>query len=238
MSGQKTLPDTHSAISSQEEASGASQLDLQGGQTIDLFGRAPALASRSRSRVKEPEPMIQGTCGRTSSDLSPSANLQRYLANRLRAALDVDGSPECSLTWKTWDMPQREPICALRASARRIFGKDYTGSAWPTPKASDGEGGRTTKTRGGGNSHLPIHVREAATWPTPTTRDGKDGSFCPNVPTNSLLGREVWNGDGEQTEKRGALNPIFVFWLMGCPDAWVCSVLEATRSWRPSRRKS
>lgn len=31
-----------------------------------------------------------------------------------------------------------------------------------------------------------------ATWPTPTTRDHKDGKECLNVPTNSLLGREVW----------------------------------------------
>lgn len=31
-----------------------------------------------------------------------------------------------------------------------------------------------------------------ARWPTPTTRDHKDGKECQNVPTNSLLGREVW----------------------------------------------
>jgi len=37
--------------------------------------------------------------------------------------------------------------------------------SWPTPKASDPDGGKTTKTEGGGNSHLPIAAREA--WPTP-----------------------------------------------------------------------
>nr|DAN88388.1 MAG TPA: hypothetical protein [Caudoviricetes sp.] len=31
-----------------------------------------------------------------------------------------------------------------------------------------------------------------ARWPTPTTRDHKDGQECLNVPTNSLLWREVW----------------------------------------------
>ncbi len=31
-----------------------------------------------------------------------------------------------------------------------------------------------------------------AGWPTPTTIDHKDGAECLNVPTNSLLGREVW----------------------------------------------
>jgi hypothetical protein len=29
-------------------------------------------------------------------------------------------------------------------------------------------------------------------WPTPTARDWKDGSYCPNVPVNGLLGRAVW----------------------------------------------
>ena len=29
-------------------------------------------------------------------------------------------------------------------------------------------------------------------WPTATTRDHKDGKECPNVPINSLLGRETW----------------------------------------------
>jgi hypothetical protein len=29
-------------------------------------------------------------------------------------------------------------------------------------------------------------------WPTPTTRDWKDGTECPNVPVNALLGRTAW----------------------------------------------
>jgi hypothetical protein len=33
---------------------------------------------------------------------------------------------------------------------------------------------------------------DIGSWPTPTTRDHKDGSFCPNVPVNGLLGRMVW----------------------------------------------
>jgi hypothetical protein len=68
----------------------------------------------------------------------------------------------------------------------------------------------------------------AATWPTPTTRDGKDGQFCPNVPTNSLLGREVWNGDEAQTERRGALNPAFCSWLMGFPEEWLLCAPQKT----------
>ena len=49
-------------------------------------------------------------------------------------------------------------------------------TAWPTPKASDGDGGRTTKTEGGGNSHLPIATREASPRATPSARDWKDSA--------------------------------------------------------------
>lgn len=62
-----------------------------------------------------------------------SARLQSSLESRLRVALDVNGSPEYSLTWKHWAMPSREPICALRASVLRISGQDFGG--WATPEA-------------------------------------------------------------------------------------------------------
>lgn len=77
-----------------------------------------------------------------------------------------------------------------------------------------------------------------ALWPTPTSRDHKDGSFCANVETNGLLGRTVWNGPSEQTEKPGALNPEFVCWLMGFPPEWDACAPMATPSSRKSRRKS
>lgn len=41
--------------------------------------------------------------------------------------MDVDGSPGYVLIWKIWDMPLGEPICALRASARETYVKDYIG---------------------------------------------------------------------------------------------------------------
>ena len=56
-------------------------------------------------------------------------------------------------------------------------------TAWPTPKASDGDGGRTTKTEGGGNWHLPIATREASPRATPSARDWQDsaGMSTPGV---------------------------------------------------------
>ena len=41
-------------------------------------------------------------------------------------------------------------------------------------------------------SALPTAEIGSGSWPTPTSRDHKDGSYCPNVPVNGLLGRAVW----------------------------------------------
>lgn len=101
-------------------------------------------------------------------------------------------------------------------------------------------------------------------WPTPTSRDWKDGSYCPNVPVNGLLGRAVWRtpqarggmaGGPQSPEKRkagghcvglndqagGALNPPWVEWLMGWPLGWTaCAPLEMDkfRAWLSAHGKS
>jgi hypothetical protein len=60
-------------------------------------------------------------------------------------------------------------------------------AGWPTPITNDSEK-RGVPSLGNGLA-ADVHL---AAWPTPTTRDHKDGAECPNVPLNSLLGREVW----------------------------------------------
>lgn len=288
--------DSASAISSPEAASGASPPASPDGQTIILSGPARARASRSASLEKDLGPPTIGTCGRTFTGSLPPADQRSALANRLVERLATLGSTEFDLIWKVKTTPAKHSIFRLAPSTRRTSDSGSIGwptprvgetpdrtsrpgyfqglsnvardaCAWATPKASDGEGGRTTKTEGGGNAHLPIQARESASWPTPTSRDGKDGSYTPNVPLNGLLGRMVWatpraspnenrttkitpsqeagkhgmylavqaigttqNSASAQTEKRGALNPEFVFWLQGFPTAWVvCALLSAKR---------
>lgn len=118
---------------------------------------------------------------------------------------------------------------AYPASETRNTGTTLTDAAvrqWATPTASEMDRGvcpsqlrRTT----------PGLQAEAMKWATPTSRDWKDGACADaNVPTNSLLGRQVLRAsglqapttskDGEQSSRPGrTLNPRFVEWLMGWP---------------------
>ena len=79
------------------------------------------------------------TSGQTSTALSPSVNLQRYLANRLAAKVDLIGSRLFVLTWSKAAMRSGGPILRLRAQARYTHGNGYSG--WPTPMAIDGDSG-------------------------------------------------------------------------------------------------
>ena len=87
------------------------------------------------------------------------------LAQRLRARLNGRGSTLWRLGWKQHLTPSRRPICRLRALARR--------------------------TSASGCSSAPSPLNRVG-WATASARDHKDGSECPAVPINALLGRQVW----------------------------------------------
>lgn len=168
----------HSATSSPGSAAGATRCDWLAGRTIVLSGQDHARASRSAALGSRKGLMTSDTSGHLFADSSPSARLQSALASRLRAALDVNGSPEYSLIWKAWAMPSREPICALRASARRTSGSGCTGL--PTAQASNAQG--TRQITANRESEPPTGMRwtpnlvDAAGcvqgWQTPNAMDG------------------------------------------------------------------
>lgn len=173
------------ATSSPESESGPTPCDAPDGLTTGRCGpeAAPAsLSARQESRRVSTTSATSGPCGSTSS---ASAALQSSLESRLRAR--STGSILYRLTWKQRVTPSGRAICALRASAARISASDFILSGWVTPCQQDGPKGGP----GQGEDRLPGQSQLAG-WPTPTTGDHKDGAECLNVPTNALLGREVW----------------------------------------------
>lgn len=134
----KNCLDSTSAISSLASPVGPSPYGWLDTDTSRGSGPDRALASPSLPPVNEKEPLMPDTSGPKCAASLNSAALQSSLENRLRARMEGRGAPEYVLTWKHWDMPSGPPICALRASGRRISGKDSTGAGtWPTPNAQE-----------------------------------------------------------------------------------------------------
>ena len=166
-------------ISSLESADGSMPSNLPDGQQTDLFGLAPVPASRSRTRGAAKAKQTSGIFGQIGLHSSPHDGLQRSLASKLVALLDVDGSPEYELTWKSWAMKSGPPICALRASERPISDRGSTG--WPTPMAG------TPAQHGyneAGNTDSSRKIVALFGYPTPRATDGENGG--PN-PTGGAL---------------------------------------------------
>lgn len=172
-SNRKTSKDTASATSSRALVDGPKLFVSPDGLTLFPCGPEAVRASRSAKRGSEKAPTTNGTFGQSSGDSSPSAALQQSLENRLRAATDVNGSPEYELIWKHWDMPSGVPICALRASARRTSDSDCSG--WPTPRCQDSRG-ECPETKDARNARYKAEGKQTggsgagstlAGWPTP-----------------------------------------------------------------------
>ena len=131
MSAPPISPATPNAISSPASAGGLTSSGSLAGPTTDPSGPAPVPVSRFRARDSAKAMPTNDTSGPLFTHSSPSADLQRSLENRLRASLDVNGSPVFALTWRVMDMPSGLPILQLRASAHSTLGSGFIG--WPTP---------------------------------------------------------------------------------------------------------
>jgi len=235
-----------SATSSPASAAGPTPSALPAGPTTVPSGPAPVPVSRFRARDSGKAMLTSDTSGPLFTTSSPSARLQSSLESRLRARMDVNGSPEYALTWKVWDMLSGPPICALRASARRTSDSGFGGSqaGWPTPTALDRVRDEETmakcaafRKRNANQKTVPLYLGEVAQmagWPTPVGKDASShGSSHAKTATHhpgttlTEAARMTGSGSPAQTEKRGALNPAFSLWLQGYPPEWMASAPSA-----------
>lgn len=244
MFGPPTSRDLTSAISSPASAVGRTPSALPVGRKNEKSGPGAVPVSRFRAQDNKKAMPTNDTCGPLFIGLSPTANLQRCLENRLRARMDANGSPEYGLIWKELDMPSGVPICALRARARPISAKDFTG--WATPNAGDYRSQQGTAEWVAKRQAHPrgkdlaeqVTRLVIAGWTTPSSRDWKDTPGMSTTGINpdgtererldqlprqaQLTSGPMLSGINAKTGKPAALalNPKFSLWLMGYPEEW------------------
>ena len=131
----------------------------------------------------------------------------------MRARLDVNGSLEYGLIWKSWAMKRGAPICALRASARRTSGKGFTG--WPSARVSDAgkavrstEGALAEVKRKGGPQDLGCAVMLTG-WPSAQARDYRSGKtkmdYGNSRPLSEIVQLAGWASPNAIPANRGGL---------------------------------
>jgi len=174
-------------------ADGPMPLSSRAGRQMPLYGPEAVRASHSLQQAKEKASTTRDTYGPYGKSSSRSVALQRSLVSRLLEMMDCNGSPEYVLTWKRWDMPWGQPICALRASGHRTAGNGFGG--WQTPKAHDGV--FSTPRTSGRPMHKSTHLQtqaiavltdadpELAGWQTPKTPTG-GGQIERTTPSGGL----------------------------------------------------
>lgn len=187
---QKTCAGTPNATSSPASEAGPTRSGSQDGRTTGRYGQEAVRASHSPSRGSAVALATRAAIyGRTGSGSSASAALSLSLASRYQAKTASLGSTLFRLIWKRVVTPSGRSIPALRASARRTSGNDFT--SWPTPQSHDAQAPKSeaqqeaVRRRGHGVANLNEKVL-LALWPTPTANDAGRFPAADFAPTPNL----------------------------------------------------
>ena len=160
---------TPNVTSSPASGSGPTPCAAPDGQTIDLFGPAPARASLSARPASAKGMKTSATYGRHGRGLSASADLTASLASRYRALTGLLGSTLFALTWKTVATPSGRLLPLQRASVLRTGAIGFT--SWPTPGAADATRRSPEtpeqKARRNQTGMTLLDIAALAHWPTP-----------------------------------------------------------------------
>ena len=100
MSEPPTSEDSPKSTCSLESEDGATPCGSPNGQTTNRSGQGHVHVSRFRSRGSAEVTSTSAISGQLFTGSSPSTALQSSLENKLRQAMDLNGSLEFVLTWK------------------------------------------------------------------------------------------------------------------------------------------
>jgi hypothetical protein len=221
---------------------GGSRPNQKGGKVLN---EEVLIAEGLRERGKTLEEMKMWRTPDAHCDRGPSS--EKRMKMKLEKKMPISINDQVAHPNLMWPTPTQDSATE-RTKKYKQGGTPLTLAVkmWPTPSRGmykqdvndNGEYAQRIKDKGH-QIMLPAAVKlRARNWPTPTARDWKDSGKAVVNSTRHLLPQAVAKSDKETWIKGGgALNPMWVEWLMGYPAGYTDLKDWAMLSSRKSRKQ-